>query len=232
MPVSFPLLLSQSPPCFKSFLTWGCIGPIISFFLPFWLIFLLILGEILWIDHKNPFHLVKNLIKHPAHPNLIKSTVVPPSSSIFCLYFTHKTECIAKKTICFCFFFISQFLAITNHRAHSPLEIVFPWIRAHSILHPIFNSPHPFLRTTAPPLFSSLLSNEVLWNSLHKVGSRHEDRDGAYDVENAEGHQTQAVDYGACKFPLVGHALGLVLLPETVCHVTHLLQDSLQLGVS
>lgn len=79
---------------------------------------------------------------------------------------------------------------------------------------------------------SELSSNEVFGNGLHKVGSRHEDGDGADDVENAERHQTQAVDDGACEFPLVGRAAGVVLFPEAVGHVTHLLQDGVQLGVS
>lgn len=103
---------------------------------------------------------------------------------------------------------------------------MFPWIQAHFILRHVVHPCHPVL-DGSPPLISYSLSNEVLRNSLHKVGSGHEDGDGAYDVKNAERHQTQAVDDGACEFPLVGHALGLVLLPETVCHVAHLLQDRL-----
>lgn len=75
-------------------------------------------------------------------------------------------------------------------------------------------------------------SNEVFGNRLHKVGRRHEDGDGADDVENAESHQTHAVDYGTRELPLVGRAGGLILVPEAVRHVTHLLQDGVQLGVS
>lgn len=78
-----------------------------------------------------------------------------------------------------------------------------------------------------PLSFPLCLLNEVLGNGLHKVGGRHEDGDGAYDVEDAERDQAEAVDDGASELPLVGRALGLVLLPEAVRHVAHLLQDSL-----
>lgn len=108
MPVSFPLLLSQSPSCFKNFLTSGCIAPIVPLFF-------------LFLNHlspnfvgQNPFHLVRNLIKHLAFISFhFKSTLHPPipptpltSSSVFFLYFSYKTECIAKKTIWVFFFFL------------------------------------------------------------------------------------------------------------------------------
>lgn len=80
--------------------------------------------------------------------------------------------------------------------------------------------------------FPSQISNKVLGNGVREVWRGHEDGDGAYDVENAERHQTQPVDDSARKFPLVGRALGLVLLPEAVGHVTHLLQERLKLRVS
>lgn len=155
---------------------------------------------------------VLNLISFYLHSAL-------PSSSVFFLYFSYKQNVLQRKP--FLFFSIPQLPR--NHKSQSlqsagncvsldPSFILYLILLIHSF---------------TPPFFYSLLSNKVPWNSLHKVGRRHEDRDGAYDVEKAERHQTKTVDYGTCKFPLVGHAFGLILLPETVCHVAYLLQDSL-----
>lgn len=114
LPVSFPLLLSQSLPFYTSFLTWGCIG---LRFLFFWLIFPSILGESLWINH-NPFLLVKDLIKHPAHLNLILTSLCTAFLICFPLIFQLQNRMYCKENHLF-FFSISRFLAITNHRAYS-----------------------------------------------------------------------------------------------------------------
>lgn len=110
MPVSFLLLLSQSLPCFKIVLTWGCIGLIISS------IFLLILGESLWFNQKNPFHLVKNLIKHPPHPNLILSSLCTPFLICFRLIFQLQNRMYCKENhyFLFCYFIVPR-----NHKSQS-----------------------------------------------------------------------------------------------------------------
>lgn len=216
---SYTLLALYQELCYLRF-HWA---DIFSFLLPVWLVLPLIFRESLWINNKHQFLPCQECEKAPCSTSS-PFTFTPhylPHLFSSCISVTNRMYCKENR---FCFFLFPNFLAITNHRAYSLLEIVFPWIQAHSILHPIFNSPHSFLHAS---FFYSLLSNKVPWNSLHKVGRRHEDRDGAYDVEKAERHQTKTVDYGTCKFPLVGHAFGLILLPETVCHVAYLLQDSL-----
>lgn len=122
-PISFPFLLKHSPPCIKTFLTWGCIGLITS--LSFCLSdssFSWFLGKVFELTTIR-FHLVKNLRKHRAQTNLIFTSLCIPFLICFLLIFQSQTKCIAKKTICV--FSISHFLATTNHRAYSLLEIVF-----------------------------------------------------------------------------------------------------------
>lgn len=156
LPVSFPLLLSQSLPFYTSFLTWGCIG---LRFLFFWLIFPSILGESLWINH-NPFLLVKDLIKHPAHLNLILTSLCTAFLICFPLIFQLQNRMYCKENHLFFF----PFLGSSQSQITEPTvqEIVFPWIWAHSILHPIFNSPHPFLHAS-PLLFFLLAFKQSPW---------------------------------------------------------------------
>lgn len=75
-------------------------------------------------------------------------------------------------------------------------------------------------------------SNKILGNSFDKVGCWHEDGDGADDVEDTEGHETEAVDDSPCELPLLCYTVAFILGSEPIGNVTHLIQDSLQLWVS
>lgn len=80
--------------------------------------------------------------------------------------------------------------------------------------------------------FIYVSSNKILRNSLDKVGSRHEDGDGADDVKDTEGHKAEPVDNRPRKLPLLSYTVAFVLGSETLSNKTHLIQDSLQLWVS
>lgn len=81
-----------------------------------------------------------------------------------------------------------------------------------------------------PSLFYSLSDCkhlcEVFWNSLYEVWCRHEDGEGANDGEEREGHETEAVHHRRCKLPLAADGLGLILVPEPLSYVWHLLEDA------
>lgn len=61
---------------------------------------------------------------------------------------------------------------------------------------------------------SSRLSEEVFWQCLSKIGRRHENSDGTYNVEETEPDQEEAIDDGCSKLPLLRQAELPVLLPN------------------
>lgn len=79
--------------------------------------------------------------------------------------------------------------------------------------------------------FTFYFSEEVFGQSHSKVGSSHEDGDGADDVEDTEPHQAQAVNDGRSELPLLRHTQLAVLLADALHQELHLHQESLQLAV-
>uniref|UniRef100_A0A3B4Z974 PiggyBac transposable element-derived protein domain-containing protein n=1 Tax=Stegastes partitus TaxID=144197 RepID=A0A3B4Z974_9TELE len=63
--------------------------------------------------------------------------------------------------------------------------------------------------------FYSSSAEEVFGNGLHKVGSRHEDTDGAENSEERERHQTESVDNCCSKLPFTGRWCDIEVLDIT-----------------
>lgn len=61
--------------------------------------------------------------------------------------------------------------------------------------------------------------------SFNKIGSGHEDGEGADDGEKREGHQAQSIHHRCSKLPLAAYGLALILLPEAPGYVLHFLQN-------